>query len=158
MCPLFEKMTFIVDCMLGKLAKWLKILGFDVLFFPVAEDDELLAIARRDGRTLLTRDRALLGRAKGLAKLLIESETWEDQVRQVLDGFDLRKQIRPLSRCLECNKTLSSLSKSQAANLVTPFVLEHAESFAACPSCGRVYWPGTHFSDMQTKLAEILKK
>jgi len=150
-------MTFIVDCMLGKLAKWLKILGFDVLFFPVAEDDELLAVARRDGRALLTRDRALLGRAKGLTKLLIESETWEDQVRQVLDRFELRERVRPYTRCLECNKALNPLPKSEAANLVTPFVLEHAESFAACPSCGRVYWPGTHFSDMETKLAEILK-
>lgn len=151
-------MTFVVDCMLGKLAKWLKILGFDVLFFPKAKDDELLAIARRDGRTLLSRDRALLGRAKGLTKLLIESEIWEDQVRQVMDRFELRPLARPYSRCVECNAALMPLSKSEAANLVAPFVLEHSESFAVCPTCARVYWPGTHFDDMEAKLAEILKK
>ena len=143
--------------MLGKLAKWLKILGFDVLFFPKAEDDELLTIARRDGRTLLTRDRALLGRAKGLTKLLIESETWEDQVRQVIYKFELRADARPYSRCVECNTALKPLAKSEAANLVTPFVLEHAASFAVCPTCARVYWPGTHFEDMEAKLSEILK-
>jgi len=151
-------MTFVVDCMLGKLAKWLKILGFDVLFFPKAEDDDLLSIARREERTLLSRDRALLARAKGLTKLLIESEVWEDQLRQVLDRFKLRDLARPYSRCVECNAALKPLTKSQAAPLVTPFVLEHAESFAVCPACGRVYWPGTHFNDMEAKLAEILKK
>ena len=151
-------MTFVVDCMLGKLAKWLKILGFDVLFFPKAEDDDLLAIVRRDGRTLLSRDRALLGRAKNMTKLLIESEVWEDQVRQVLEHFALQAEVRPYSRCVECNAALKPLSKSEAANLVTPFVLEHADSFAVCPSCSRVYWPGTHFNDMEAKLAEILKR
>jgi len=150
--------TFVVDCMLGKLAKWLKILGFDVLFFPKAEDDDLLAIARRDKRTLLSRDRALLGRSKNVTKLLIESETWEDQVRQVLDHFALHAEARPYSRCVECNAALKPLPKSQAANLVTPFVLEHAETFAVCPTCSRVFWPGTHFSGMEAKLAEILKK
>ena len=84
--------------MLGKLAKWLKVLGFDVLYFSRAEDDDLLALARRDGRTLLSRDRALLGRARGLPKLLIESEPGPDQVRQVLN-----RSFRP---------TRSRLSKS----------------------------------------------
>jgi len=94
-------MTFLVDCMLGKLAKWLKILGFDVLYFPKADDDDLLALARRDGRTLLSRDHALLARAKGLTALLIKSETWKSQVRQVLDRFDLYPEARPYSRCGE---------------------------------------------------------
>jgi len=151
-------MTFVVDCMLGKLAKWLKILGFDVLFLSKAEDDELLALARKDGRTLLSRDHALLGRAKDLKSLFIESETWEDQVRQVLDRFSLQAEVRPYSRCVECNRPLKPLPKSKAANLVTTFVYERADAFAICPSCGRVFWQGTHFNDMEAKLAELLKK
>jgi len=150
-------MTFLVDCMLGKLAKWLKILGFDVLYFPKAEDDDLLALARRESRTLLSRDHALLARAKGLTALLIESEVWEDQVRQVFGRFDLYPEARPYSRCVECNAGLKPLSKSQAANLVTPFVHERAEIFALCPACGRVFWPGTHYNDMEEKIAELLK-
>jgi uncharacterized protein with PIN domain len=151
-------MKFIVDCMLGKLAKWLRILGFDVLFFPKAEDDTLLVLARKEERMLLSRDHALLARAKGLKSLLIESETWEDQVKQVLNSLGLRAKVRPYSRCVECNRKLKRIPKSRAANLVSPFVYERGDSFAICPSCGRVFWQGTHFSDMETKLAELLKK
>jgi uncharacterized protein with PIN domain len=150
-------MAFLVDCMLGKLAKWLKILGFDTLYFSRAEDDDLLALARREGRVLLSRDHALLGRAKGLASLLIESEEWPDQVRQVLAHFNLRDSVRPYTRCLECNVPLKPISKAEAANLVVPFVLERAAAFALCPSCGRVYWPGTHFEAMKDQIEAILK-
>ena len=80
-------MKFIADCMLGKLAKWLKILGFDVLYFSKIKDEELLSHARKENRVLLSRDHALLDRARGLKKLFIEAETWEEQVRQVLDFF-----------------------------------------------------------------------
>jgi len=150
-------MTFLVDCMLGKLAKWLKILGFDTLYLNKAEDDELLALARRDGRVLLSRDHAMLGRAKGLPTLLIEAESWPDQVRQVMSHFGLRDAVRPYSRCLECNVALKALTRDEAANLVVPFVLENAESFALCPSCGRVYWPGTHYEAMRDQIESLLK-
>lgn len=113
-----NEMKFVVDCMLGKLAKWLKILGFDVLFFSKAEDDDLLRLVREEGRTLLSRDRALLARVRGSNKLLVESESWPDQVRQVLEHFHLQRDVRPYSRCVECNRPLRSLTKSRAAKLV----------------------------------------
>lgn len=150
-------MTFVVDCMLGKLAKWLKVLGFDALYYSKAEDDDLLAIARREGRVLLSRDHALLGRAKRLKSLLIESETWQNQIAQVLTHFRLHDEVRPYSRCLECNAALKPLPKSKAQNLVTPFIFERADSFAVCPACGRVFWPGTHFDDMAAKLEMVMK-
>lgn len=150
-------MTFVVDCMLGKAAKWLKILGFDVLFFPKAEDDELLAVARRDGRTLLTRDHALIAGAGGTTCLLIESEVWEEQIRQVLAHFGLAAAARPFSRCVECNAAVKPLSRENAANLVAPFVLEQGRDFALCPVCGRVFWQGTHFEDMEVRVAALLK-
>jgi uncharacterized protein with PIN domain len=151
-------MEFVADCMLGKLAKWLKILGFDVLYFPKIEDKELLARARKEGRILLSRDHALLDRARELKKLFIESEAWEDQVRQVLNHFKLWGEVEPYTRCLGCNAKLRPLPKAQAANLVAPFVFQKADSFAICPSCGQVFWPGTHFDDMEDKLAEILER
>ena len=95
-------MTFIVDGMLGKLAKWLKILGFDALFMA-DDDDQILAAARRENRTLLTRDREFVRRAGRHPALLIESTFWPDQVRQVLARFDLYGEARPFTRCLECN-------------------------------------------------------
>jgi len=151
-------MKFVVDGMLGKLAKWLKILGFDVLFFSNAGDDALLDIARREGRTLLTRDLGLIARAKRLKSLSVQSEIWEEQVTQVLDHFQLRAEVRPFTRCLECNVLLKFIPKPDAANLVSPFVYERSQTFAVCPSCGRVYWQGTHFTAMRAEIAKLLEK
>ncbi|MGA2361575.1 MAG: Mut7-C RNAse domain-containing protein [Candidatus Aminicenantales bacterium] len=152
-------MKFVADCMLGRLAKWLKILGFDVLFFPKAEDKDLIDISRREGRVLLTRDTGLIERTKRQkSRFFVISDDWEEQLVQVLDEFALWDDIRPNSRCLECNRTLKSLPRSRAKNLVTPYVLEHAESFALCPGCDRVYWQGTHYGDMGRKIEAILKR
>lgn len=150
--------TFIADCMLGKLAKWLRILGFDVLYFSKIEDNELVRIAVRDGRVLLTRDTKLAGRARTVRTLFILSEKWEDQVRQVLDVFSLRDEAAPHSRCIACNIALKPLSRERARNLVAPFVLERGREFALCPGCGRVYWQGTHLEDMKERIATLLDK
>ena len=144
--------------MLGKLAKWLKILGFDTLFYSKIGDDELLAIARKEGRVLLTKDTGLIQRADDVETLFLESEEWPDQVRQVLGHFDLRDKVRPHTRCIDCNVVLKNLPKKNAKNLVSPFVFERADSFALCPSCGRVFWRGTHFEDMEAKIQDLLEK
>ncbi len=151
-------MKFIVDCMLGKLAKWLKILGFDTLYFSKIEDHELLAIAREQGRILLTRDTGLIEKAENVETLFLESEEWREQVRQVLKAFVLWEKVDPHTRCIDCNMRLKNLARKNAKNLVTPFVYKYADSFALCPGCGRVFWRGTHFKDMEFKIDEILKK
>jgi uncharacterized protein with PIN domain len=151
-------MKFAVDCMLGKLAKWLKILGFDSLYFSKIEDSELLALAQKEGRTLLSRDNALLQKSRGTPTLFIESEDWKTQLKQVLDDFNLWQKVSPYSRCIECNCKLKDLTKRRAKNLVTPFVYERAKSFALCPRCGRVFWKGTHHQDMEYKIKDILRK
>ena len=151
-------MKFIVDCMLGKLAKWLKILGFDALYFSKIEDEELLTIAQQQRRILLTRDTGLIEKAKDVETLFLESEEWREQVKQVLETFDLWEKVDPHTRCIDCNVKLKNLARKNAKNLVTPFVYKHADSFALCPGCGRVFWRGTHFKDMEFKIDEILKK
>jgi hypothetical protein len=151
--------TFVADCMLGKLAKWLRILGFDVLYFSKAEDSELVEVARREGRVLLTRDTGLIERtAKRPNRLFVRSDDWEDQVVQVLDGFGLWDDIRPNTRCIECNLPLKALAREQARNLVTPYVCEHASSFAICPGCNRVFWQGTHYGDMERKIERLFER
>jgi uncharacterized protein with PIN domain len=151
-------MRFIVDCMLGKLAKWLKILGFDAQFFSNIEDDELLAIAKNEGRILLTKDTGLIQRAKDVEILFLDSEEWQNQVQQVMDHFHLWENLAPHTRCIDCNVVLKDLPKKNAENLVSAFVFEKADSFALCPNCGRVFWRGTHFKDMEVQIQEILKK
>jgi hypothetical protein len=152
-------MTFVVDCMLGRLAKWLKILGFDVLYFSKAEDRDLVDIARREGRVLLTRDTGLIERtAKRPNRLFVRSDDWEDQVVQVLDDLGLWGDVRPNTRCIECNLPLKTLTGERARNLVTPYVSEHASSFAICPGCNRVFWQGTHYGDMERKIERLLER
>jgi uncharacterized protein with PIN domain len=150
-------MKFAVDCMLGKLAKWLKILGFDAVFFSRIEDEELIDLARKEGRILLTKDLGMIERSGNVPTLFIESEDWHEQVVQVLDKFDLRGRANPYSRCIECNVELSDLSKSSAKNLVSSFIYEKAEKFSLCPHCGRVFWRGTHFRDMESTIESLLK-
>jgi uncharacterized protein with PIN domain len=151
--------TFVADCMLGRLAKWLKILGFDVLYFSKAEDRDLVEIARGEERILLTRDTGLIERTvKRPNRLFIRSDDWEDQVVQVLDEYELWEKVRPNTRCLACNLPLKPLSREGARNLVTPYVRERASSFAICPGCDRVFWQGTHYGDMEKRIAKLLER
>ena len=151
-------MTFVADCMLGRLARWLRVLGFDVLYFPRIEDAVLLGVARREGRVLLTRDMGLLERTGGHPALLVASEKWEDQLVQVLDAFGLKDRLAPHTRCLDCNAPLKPLPKERAKNLVAPFVVERAEALALCPACGRVFWKGSHADDMDARIRKIMKR
>jgi len=140
------------------LAKWLKILGFDTIYFSKIEDSDLIDLARREGRVLLTRDNGLIEKSRDIKSFFINSEDWNTQLEQVLDGFNLWKKVRPYSRCIECNVELHDLSKKNAKNLVAPFVFEQASDFALCPQCDRIYWKGTHHQDMEFKIEEILSK
>ena len=151
-------MTFVADCMLGRLARWLRVLGFDVLYFPRIEDTALLGVARREGRALLTRDRGLAERSRAHPVLLIESGRWEDQVVQVLDAFGLKSLVAPHTRCLDCNVPLKPVPKERARNLAAPFVVERAESLALCPVCGRIFWKGSHADDMNSRISSIMKR
>ncbi|MFQ6069175.1 MAG: Mut7-C RNAse domain-containing protein [Candidatus Aminicenantales bacterium] len=151
-------MRFVVDCMCGKLAKWLRILGFDVIYFRKVEDDRLISLAAREKRIILTRDTRLIEKARGMSTLFVESEEWKEQVKQVLEEFDLWKRVRPYSRCLDCNTELKNIPRQKARNLVSPFVYEKCQSFALCPNCGRVFWKGTHFRDMELKIGRFFKK
>jgi uncharacterized protein with PIN domain len=150
---------FVADCMLGRLAKWLKILGFDVLYFAKAEDRDLVEISRRESRVLLTRDSGLIEKTKRRQnRFFVASDDWQEQIVEVLDAFGLWDEVRPNSRCIECNRPLKPLARERARNLVTPYVLAHAASFALCPDCGRVFWQGSHYGDMGRKIEALLRR
>jgi uncharacterized protein with PIN domain len=151
-----QPLRLLADGMLGRLAKWLRLLGYDTAYDNAATDPELARRARAEGRVLLTRDQALAAR-RGLRALLIRSQVLEEQVREV------RQRLGPpphpaLSRCAVCNSVLEPMSHDQAAQLVPPHVLRTQTEFRRCPGCGRVYWPGSHLQAIRTQLDAFTPK
>ncbi len=147
-------MRFIVDAMLGTLARWLRTLGYDALFDPTWDDDALVRIARAEQRVLLTRDTQLL-RRRNLCALYITSQRWDEQIRQVLRELPLPPPA-PLTRCLTCNTPLEDMLRSEAWGLVPPYVFVRHQRFRFCPDCQRVYWQGTHWDRMQRSIEEFV--
>jgi len=157
-------MKFIADSMLGRLARWLRLLGCDTLYYPYIEDRRLIRIAGEEGRALITRDTRLV-KMRGLRKFLLlhENDPFE-QLKKViitfnLNPFGLRKggfETHPYSRCSLCNTPLESISKEHAKLHVPEYVYQTSESFKQCPACGKFYWKGTHPEKLRKKLMEIL--
>lgn len=144
---------FVADAMLGKLARWLRILGYDTLYDASWDDLELARIARAEGRILLTRD-VLLSRHRGARTLLIQSEHPKEQLRQVFHFLHLN-DARAYSRCPVCNEPLKSVPPQTVRDRLPKFVLANHDTFRECPQCGRIYWPGTHWESMQAVLSGL---
>jgi uncharacterized protein with PIN domain len=140
--------------MLGRLARWLRALGHDTLYFRDAADSRLLGIALRERRHLLTRDAALAARA-GEAGLLVRAESLDDQLREVSEACGLGGRP-PLSRCLECNGALLSRSPAEVDGRVPPYTLGTQREFRECTGCRRVYWAGTHARGILGRLGPYL--
>jgi uncharacterized protein with PIN domain len=139
--------------MLGTLAKWLRILGYDTVFDPALDDNQLVRLARAEDRVLLTRDRELAQR-RGLRVLLIASQRLDDQVRQVLDDLQLESN-RAFSRCPVCNELLKPMDWETARSRVPVYVARTQQDFHFCPACQRIYWRGTHWQQMGDRLASF---
>ena len=136
---------FIADAMLGSLATWLRILGFDTLYFRRIDDNELIRISKQDDRILLTRDSGITGSRKARSAYFVNSEETFSQVCEVAAGFNLRHYIDTgQSRCPRCNGRLESIPPEAAAGAVPDHVLRQGLAFARCGECGKVYWEGTH--------------
>jgi len=146
-------LKFLADGMLGRLAKWLRILGYDTAYDSSADDHALVHQARAEGRILLTRDTAL-ARRRGIRALLIQSQDVEAQVRQVLEDFNLTP-ANAFSRCPVCNIPLEPLDRTAARDRVPPYVHATQDQFHCCTQCGRVYWRGTHWANMQAQLNHL---
>lgn len=139
--------------MLGTLAKWLRILGYDAAYDPALDDYQLRRLARAEDRVLLTRDEAL-ARQRGVRTLLIESQVLEEQLRQVQSELDF-EAAPSFSRCPVCNEVLAPLSREAARARVPAYVARAHDRFRLCPGCGRVYWRGSHWQQMEERLASL---
>ena len=152
-------MRFIADTNVGKLAKWLRIMGYDTLFFRNIDDASLVEIALKDNRILLTRDTFIPRRKKVavgmVTAILITREQPEGQMEQLMQEVVLDVHLHPFSRCIECNEPLFARSKEEIRSMVPAYVFQTQDSFMQCPCCNRVYWRGTHWERMKKKLEQM---
>jgi uncharacterized protein len=147
---------FVVDGHLGRLAAYLRMLGFDTLWAADAEDAELAETARRDDRILLSRDRGLLKRSVVRRGYVVRSDRPHRQLREVVDRYRLAPESRPFGRCLRCNGILQSVDPSIAVPLVPPRVALEQTEFRRCAACGTLYWRGSHHTRMVRLIATLL--
>jgi uncharacterized protein with PIN domain len=147
---------FIADVMLGKLTKWLRVMGIDVVYDASVTDDQLLRRAEQERRILLTRDRRLAQRRAPIRRLLVVSDYYHEQVRQVVRTFGLEPAIRVFTRCLRCNTRLYPVTKGAMAGRVPSYVYATQMTFKRCVACDRIYWAGTHRDNMLRQLQAML--
>jgi len=155
-----EKLQFMVDHNAGKLAKWLRMLGFDTAFFTGGADTEMVQIALAEGRTLLTRDTQIAQRRVAVNGLLtvvtISDDRLAEQVRQVFNDLKLDAgRCRPFTRCIEDNTPLAARTKAAVRGRVPPYVFRTQARYVECPACGRIYWQGTHWQRMTEKIGKF---
>ena len=149
-----KEVKFAADRMLGKLAKWLRIMGQDVIYGQHLSGYGLIHTARMEHRLILTRDRKLK-RKQPPDFLFIESDHYREQLRQVIQACGFSPLNKPFTRCLECNLILQPRSKAAIEKTVPAYVFSTQENFSWCPKCGRVYWPATHHRRMVEELSEL---
>jgi uncharacterized protein with PIN domain/molybdopterin converting factor small subunit len=145
---LLKDARFVADGHLGRLAAYLRMLGFDTWYERFADDVLLASVASREGRLLLTRDVGLLKRREVEQGYCVRSHKLHDQLREISRRFALRSQFVPFSRCMDCNGLLCPVSKEEVADLLPPHTRETKNDFSRCNKCGKIFWRGSHYERM----------
>lgn len=149
-------LRFFADAMLGKLARWLRTMGYDCEYEAHIDDRALIERAINEDRMILTRDTLLaVRRAARDRVLLIKANGVNEQMREVKDVFKINA-AGFLTRCLRCNLPLEEISKEAAQQSVPAYVRDTQERFSRCHGCGRTYWAGTHISLMREEVDRLL--
>ncbi len=157
-----DDLRFIVDINVGKLARWLRMMGYDTLLFGHDDDARLIKIALDQGRIVLTRDSQMMKRrvvtSGRLGAILLTSDQPEQQMGQVMDSLHLDGYHHPFRLCLECNQPLEERTKEEVTDRIPPYVFKTKEQFVECPACRRVYWKGTHWEAMTRRLQAFTER
>lgn len=150
-------LKFIADAMLGRLAKWLRLLGYDVVYESSISDDDLIAMALKEHRIILTMDRKLTERKSARNSLCIKSDDYKEQLREVIRQYSIDYKSDIFTRCLSCNVRLDCVEKKKIKDRIQPYVYSTQDKFYVCPQCNQIYWAGTHRVKILEILDEILK-
>jgi len=151
-----RRIAFLLDDHLGKLARFLRLLGLDALHANGCRDEDLVASAVREGRIVLTRDRELLKRGAVTHGYWVRSTDPVEQAREVVRRFDLASQVRPFTRCLACGGALAPVEKEQVRERIPPRVAAWRDEYRQCAACGKLYWEGTHHPRLRATMDRIL--
>jgi uncharacterized protein with PIN domain/sulfur carrier protein ThiS len=147
---------FVLDSHLGRLAAYLRALGFDTRYENHSADEDLARISRDEHRILLTRDAGLLKRSAVTHGHLMRETSPRLQLAEIVERFDLRRSVALFSRCLRCNTPLEEVQKESVAARLPERTRRIYNEFLTCPSCGRIYWKGSHYTRMQKMITETL--
>lgn len=153
--PLRE-IKFVLDVHLGKLCKFLRMLGFDTCYRNNLDDDEIVKISVEESRIILTRDIGILKNGQVTHGYWLRSQDSREQLREVIRRFDLRSQLRPFYRCMVCNGTIGFVEKSYVEQQLGANTRAFFNSFYQCSVCGKIYWEGSHYENMKVFLDELI--
>ncbi len=153
---------FIIDQNAGKLVKWLRLMGYDTLFFNGSSDSQMVRTALEENRVIITRDTHIVERrlvvSGRLSVVLLKNDDPNVQIRQVMDSLRLSSHFQPFSLCLECNQPLVETKKEAVEDLVPSYVYKTQEIYMQCPRCHRIYWRGTHWQAMVRRLEKFAER
>jgi hypothetical protein len=152
------RLKFIVDHNVAKLARWLRMMGYDTTVFSEIDDWQMIRTALSENRIIITRDTGVIKRrvitSGKLKALLVIGDDPENQIKQVVNAFQLDTR-KSLTLCIECNVSLVSIDQEAAKSRVPPYVYQTKNKFFECPVCHRAYWQGTHWEAMQQTLKKL---
>lgn len=147
---------FIADSHLGKLSRYLRMLGFDVFYDNQFDDAEIIDLSIKDNRVILTRDLGILKNSKVTSGYFLRSQAPQEQVREVVRRFDLIDHFAPFSRCMECNGKLKEVNKTAVIHQLQPQTLNDFNEFFECQGCAKVYWKGSHYDRMWKMIDQLV--
>lgn len=153
------EIKFIADNNVSKLARWLRLIGYDTLLFKEKDDGQMIKIALSENRVILTKDTQFIKRrlvTNGTLRTIhITQDDPKLQVQEVVRTLNLNYHFKPFSLCLECNQVLIARGKEDVKSLIPAHVFETQTQYTECPTCHRIYWPGTHWQAMVKKLQDL---
>lgn len=151
-------MKFIVDCMFGKLAKWLRILGYDTLYYKGSDPKDLIKIANLEDRIIITRNKKSFPHQPKDRIIWINEDEPYDQLKELISkGVISLSGEENFSRCTICNIKLENIPKQNVKGIIPDYIFLHHSEFSHCPQCHRIYWQGTHLDNMKKRI-ETLRK
>ena len=156
--PLPEPVSFVLDVHLGKLARRLRLLGFDACYKNDFDDAEIMAVADRENRIILTRDVGILKHRKVIQGYLVRNDYLDCQLREVLKRYDLHGRIRLWLRCMVCNGLMEKVEKALVEPFLEPKTRRYYEDFHRCTSCGQLYWQGSHYQRINQWLNHFMQE